>query len=204
MRKINRDSIPHLVECALIVIRGYFHTILTRIIASWWKVQVGTYGKFHGIPMFRRLPGSTIKIGSHCTFNSAYWSNLIGINHRCILATLHEDAVIEIGNNCGFSGTAIGAASKIIIGSQVLCGANTIITDTDWHVISLEDRMKKVLGATSPVSIEDGVWIGTNVVVLKGVTIGAGTIVAANSVVTKSLPPGVIAAGQPAMVIRKI
>jgi acetyltransferase-like isoleucine patch superfamily enzyme len=111
---------------------------------------------------------------------------------------LIEGATIEIGSNCGFSGTVISSASKIVIGENVRCGANTLITDTDWH--TNDPRT----GPDAPVIIERGVWLGVNVIVLKGVTIGERTLVAAGSIVTKSLPPGVIAAGLPARVIREV
>jgi acetyltransferase-like isoleucine patch superfamily enzyme len=123
---------------------------------------------------------------------------MIGINHPCIISTLKEGARIEIGANCGFSGTVISSAVTIVIGDNVRCGANTIITDTDWHT---DDPRT---GPDAPVLIGKDVWLGINVSVLKGVTIGERTLVAAGSIVTKSLPAGVIAAGQPAKVLRDV
>ena len=64
--------------------------------------------------------------------------------------------------------------------------------------------MENERGGSSAVVVEDDVWLGMNVVVLKGCRIGKGTVVAANSVVTRSLPAGVIAAGVPARVIREL
>ena len=105
---------------------------------------------------------------------------------------------------CGFSGTVIAAAESIVIGDRVLCGANVTITDTDWHAINLSERSTPGTAASAPVSIEDDVWIGLGAVVLKGVTIGRGTVVAAGSVVTRSLPEMVIAGGNPARVIGQL
>jgi galactoside O-acetyltransferase len=85
-----------------------------------------------------------------------------------------------------------------------MAGANTTITDTDWHPVGAVERVGGKVGASAPVIIEDDVWLGLNVVVLKGVTIGAGTVVAANSVATSSVPPRVVAAGIPARVVRPI
>ncbi len=79
-----------------------------------------------------------------------------------------------------------------------MVGANSCIYDTDWHPVDPARRATGEAGASIPVIIEDDVWLGANVVVLKGVTIGAGSIIAANSVVTKSIPPGVVAGGTPA------
>ena len=86
-----------------------------------------------------------------------------------------------------------------------ICVANVAIMDTDWHSLDAEQRQAGTAGpAPTPVLIEDDVWLGMNVTVLKGVSIGARTVVAAGSVVTRSLPADVIAAGQPARVVRAV
>jgi acetyltransferase-like isoleucine patch superfamily enzyme len=82
-----------------------------------------------------------------------------------------------------------------------MCGANVAIMDTDWHSLDAEQWQAGIAGAALPILIEEDVWLDMNVTVLKGVTIGARTIVAAGSVVSRSLPADVIAAGQPARVI---
>jgi acetyltransferase-like isoleucine patch superfamily enzyme len=166
--------------------------------ARWWGVKVGHGCRFFGHPTLRRHPLSRITIGPDCEFRSSHSSNLIGVNRPCIISTLKKDAKLEIGSRSGFSGTVIGCASAITIGQNVRCGANTLITDTDWHT---DDPRS---GPDAPVIIESGVWLGANVTVLKGVTIGENSVVAAGSLVTKSLPPNVIAAGFPAKVIRQI
>lgn len=170
------------------------------ISAQWWGVQLGKNAVFLGKCHFKRYPGTTISIANNCTFFSTPTSNLIGINRPCMISTLGSDykATISIGNHCGFSGTVIGAFKSITLGNNVRCGANTLITDSDWH---LDDPRS---GTPSDVVIEDNVWLGVNSVVLKGVTIGANTVIGANSVVTKSIPANVIAAGNPCKVIRQL
>jgi acetyltransferase-like isoleucine patch superfamily enzyme len=128
----------------------------------------------------------------------------MGINHPCILATLDDNAVIKIGDGCGFSGTAIGAALSVTLGDRVMVGVNSAICDTDWHPIDPQRRAAGDTGAVKAVTIEDDVWLGANVVVLKGVTIGAGSTIAANSVVTKSIPAGVVAGGNPARALKRV
>lgn len=120
-----------------------------------------------------------------------------------MLSTLRNKARVSIGNNCGFSGTVIAAAESISIGSNVICGANVTITDTDWHHVDPTKRRDEST-STAPIVVEDNVWLCMNVTVLKGVTIGFGSVIAANSVVTKSIPDSVIAAGQPAKVVKKL
>lgn len=161
-------------------------------------VRLGKGCRFIGKTYFRRFPGSKISIGEGCTFRSIPVSNPSGINRPCILTTLSKGAAIEIGNSCGFSGTTIVSESRIIIGSRVRCSPNTWIIDTDGH--GDDPRVTP----SAPICIESGVWLGANVSVLKGVTIGENTLVAAGSIVTRSLPAGVVAGGVPAKILREI
>lgn len=166
--------------------------------AAWWGVKIGGNARFDGKCYFKRYPKSTIKIGSNCEFLSRPNSNLIGIDRPCMISTLTEVAKLEIDDNAGFSGTVIGAFSSIRLGKNVRCGANTLITDSDWH--PGDPRV----GEAKPVIIGDNVWLGINVVVLKGVEIGENSIIGANSLVTKSIPANVIAAGNPCREISKL
>jgi acetyltransferase-like isoleucine patch superfamily enzyme len=204
MQRINRDSLPHLVACLAGICKSLVHTGMVRSAARWWGIELGGGCRFYGLPLFRRLPGSRIRVGRNCDFRSAVWSNQVGLNRRCTVSTLSRSALIEIGEGCGFSSTAISAAQCVRLGKRVMCGANVAIMDTDWHSLDAEQRQAGTAGLSTPVLIEDDVWLGMNVTVLKGVTIGARTVVAAGSVVTRSLPADVIAAGQPARVVRAV
>ncbi len=166
--------------------------------AKWWGIPLGKGVSFDGNTYFKRYPKSNISIGNYCQFRSRINSNLIGINRPCSISTLSEMAIITIGNNCGFSGTVIGAYKHIKIGDNVRCGANTLITDSDWH---WDDPRS---GIPANVVIEDNVWLGVNSVVLKGVTIGKNTVIGANSVVTKNIPANVVAAGNPCKVLKEL
>ncbi len=198
MRKFNRDTISHYCHHSLRSVSIFWYSYWARISTYWWNIDVGPNSKFAGLMKFYRYPNSQIKIGANCRFSSTSTSNLIGINRPCIFSTLNPDAQIIIGNKCGFSGTVIGAASQITLGSNVRCGANTTITDTDWH---LDDPRSN---EPQPIHIGDSVWLGMNVTILKGVTIGKGSFIGANSLVTKSVPANVIAAGNPAKIIKKL
>lgn len=158
---------------------------------------------FFGLPKFVRHPFSQIIISDNCSLRSSRNSNLIGINRPCIFSTHGKNAVIRIGKNSGFSGTVIGALERIEIGSNVLCGANTLITDFDWHDLDPEKRMSSK-GRAKPIIINDNVFIGYGSTILKGVTIGKNSIVGANSTVTRDIPDNCIAAGNPAIVLKKL
>lgn len=102
----------------------------------------------------------------------------------------------------------IGAISKIVIGKGVLIGANVLITDHYHGKIDTEELKippaKRKLYSKGPVIIEDNVWIGENVAILPGVTIGKNAIIGANSVVTKDVPSNSVVGGNPARVIKSL
>ncbi len=178
-------------------VRKFFGNI-NYLRAYIWTVKVGKGAAFYGKTHFFKAKDSKIEIGENCIFNSAVGSNWIGIDRPCMISTQGYGAKIIIGDNCGFSGTVIGAFKLIKLGKNVRCGANTLITDSDWH---LDDPRTS---APAEIIIEDNVWLGVNCVVLKGVTIGENSLIGANSLVTKSIPANVIAAGNPCKVIKPI
>lgn len=91
---------------------------------------------------------------------------------------------------------------KISIGNNVLIGPNVGIYTVN-HAFDSKERSQRYEHSL-PVNIGDDVWIGGNVSILGGVTVGSDSIIAAGSVVTKDIPSGVIAAGNPAKIIREI
>ena len=92
--------------------------------------------------------------------------------------------------------------NKVLIGNDVLIGPNILIT-TVGHPISPKGR-RKHLGVTCPVVIGDDVWIGGNVTILPGVTIGSNVVIGAGAVVTRDIPDNSLAVGVPARVIKEI
>jgi maltose O-acetyltransferase len=100
--------------------------------------------------------------------------------------------------------SAIAEHTSITIGKRVLIGTGVEVLDSDFHGISIKDRGQTKAEWSKPVVIEDDVFLGSNVRVLKGVTIGKGSVIANSSVVVKDIPTGVIAGGNPARVIKAI
>lgn len=164
---------------------------------------MANHQNFSVYPIIHKHPTGNLIIGNNAIFRSAEWSNTAGLNRRCVLSA-SRDAEVIIGNDCGFSSTVIAASDSITIGDRVLCGANCTIVDTDRHSVDPIHRTTHKQAKSKPVVIGDDVWLGMNVVILKGVEIGKGTSVAANSVVTKPLPPNILAAGTPANKIRDL
>ena len=112
-------------------------------------------------------------------------------------------AKIHIGDgtyiNNGF--VAIAEQTSIEIGKNCLIGSRVEIYDSDFHAKNPAARVSGVSHLGSPVKILDSVFIGSNVRILKGVTIGDGAVIGHGSVVTKSIPAHCVAAGVPAKVI---
>ncbi|MDB5280394.1 MAG: acyltransferase [Ferruginibacter sp.] len=186
-----------------LAVNCFFSSLLMSVKLKIKKVGVGNNVKFYGLAIFSRTADSFISVDDNTCFRSSPHSNLIGIKASCIVATHGPGAAIIIGQNCGFSGTVIGALKKISIGNDVLCGANTLITDFDWHGIAPDKRLNS-LGESKEVIIGNNVFIGYGSTILKGVTIGENSVIGANSVVTKSIPANVIAGGNPCRVVRPL
>lgn len=113
---------------------------------------------------------------------------------------------LRIGNGSSLQqGCKVAAAESITIGNEVMIADNVFITDHD-HIFDHPQQPPALVRElrTAPVVIEDGCWLGYGSVVLKGVRIGARSVIGANAVVTKDIPPYSVAVGNPARVIRKI
>lgn len=152
-----------------------------------------------------RSERSAISIGSHSRI-------------RGQLVKLGHGGLIKIGNSC-FVGenSRVWSGVEITIGDRVLISHDVNIHDTISHSLSAASRHRHVeqifaeghprsfedLPPQAPILIEDDVWIGFSSTILKGVTIGRGAVVGAASVVTKSVEPFTVVAGNPARVIGK-
>lgn len=104
--------------------------------------------------------------------------------------------------NNGF--VAIAEHTQITIGKRCLIGTNCEILDSNFHGLSIKNRGCSAASWAKPVVVEDDVFLGSNVKIQKGVTIGYGSVIANGSIVTKNIPPLSIAGGNPARVIKSI
>jgi acetyltransferase-like isoleucine patch superfamily enzyme len=188
---------------ARLMLLEIYSKVVMFFLLAFWGIKTGRRVRFFGITYMVRHPNSVIQIGDGSTFRSSFISNLIGVNRHCLLSTHSKLAKIIIGKNCGFSGSVIGAKVGITIGNDVLCGANTLITDFDWHGIP-PDQRRTSTGQSKEIIIENNVFIGYGTVILKGVTIGKNSVIGANSVVSKNIPENVIAGGNPCKVIKNL
>lgn len=121
-----------------------------------------------------------------------------------LLQPRSTESVITVGACTQMSNNvSIVAMGKISIGAHCLIGDMTQILDCDAHEIEPNKRGAGV-GPIEPVSIGDNVWIGSRVLILRGVVIGNNSVIGAGSIVTRSIPPNSLAVGAPAKVVRQI
>lgn len=144
-----------------------------------------------------------LRIGKNVIINSGVQANPVG-GHHTILLFKGDDALIEIGDAAGISNATICAREHVYIGNGVYLGAGCKIFDTDFHSADYDERVADTSIPSRPVRIEDKVFIGSDAIVLKGVTIGERSVVGAGAVVAKSIPPGEIWGGNPAKFIKKL
>jgi acetyltransferase-like isoleucine patch superfamily enzyme len=186
-----------------------------RVENDWWKEPIpgnvfwgeGFYAETAQIFRFMRSKKErAIEIGNHVSCYAGV-SFALGQNGTC-----------KIGDFSLINGAMIMAEERIEIGAFCLISWNVGIADSDFHPIDAalrrldvmalapfyKDRPPRPSIAAKPVFIKDNVWIGFNAVILKGVTIGENSIVAAGAVVTKDVPPNSVVAGNPGVIVKRL
>ncbi|MEH0018514.1 MAG: acyltransferase [Desulfobacter sp.] len=149
-------------------------------------------------PWFIELFGGPVSIGSHVT--------LLGCADKRTRLTVWSDRKdidgIRIGDHVLISpGVRISAANSISIADSCMLASHAYVTDSDWHGVYDRSLPPATL---SRVVLDENVWIGDSAIVCKGVTIGKNSIIGAGAVVTSDIPANVIAAGNPARVVRTL
>lgn len=138
------------------------------------------------------------------------WGRMVIGDRVQLVATLSpialiagSDGLLEIGDGAYINyGCNISAEQHIRIGPRCNLGTDVIMMDNDYHRLEPERRNERPPSA--PIILEENVWIGARAIVLRGVTIGAGSVIAAGSIVTRDVPPRSVAAGNPARVIKQL
>lgn len=146
--------------------------------------------RIHGRLKLIRRHG-TVKIGRRTTI----WP---GVKLTSLGASPDAPARLSIGEFSSIGDrTQIHCCDRVTIGDYVLVSWDVNILENNFHTTT-DGGIK-----AAPITIGDRVWIGCRVIILAGVTIGEGSIVAAGSVVTRDVPPGTLVAGNPAKIIRE-
>jgi acetyltransferase-like isoleucine patch superfamily enzyme len=169
-------------------------------------IELGEKVNFNKRPIIQLHPKAKLIIGDNTTINPDNYGYHVNMFSKCKLMADRENAVIKIGSNTRIHGSAIHAYKSISIGDNCLIAANCQIIDCNGHDLSFDnvDNRINTQGHAKAVVIENSVWLGTGVIVLPGVTIGRGSVISANSVVSCDVPPMCVAGGNPLQIIKKI
>ena len=170
--------------------------IWENMLTVWWSwnfqrycSQVGTGTRILGPCSI--FGGGNIRAGDHLVVRSRPYIR--------VQIFVTPGANLRLGNNVFINqGARISCSEEISIGNGCQIGDECVIIDNDYHQVG------QTSAKCAPICLEDNVWLGLRVIVLRGVTIGEGSVMAAGSVVTRSVPPYSFAAGVPARVIRSL
>jgi acetyltransferase-like isoleucine patch superfamily enzyme len=212
IRKILGYSLADIISYAYILtqkeLSGFWGTLMFGVKALVFGVKRGRGIKCFGPIHISRFPYSEICIGNNVIIvSSSIRASAASIFARTKLRTHTRSAKIIIEDDVGMNGTSITARSRTVrIGKGTMIAANCIILDGDYHALWLPES--RVINPDSEsdadVIIGKNVWICDRCVILKGVEIGENSVVAAGSIVTKNIPPNVLAGGVPAKIIRAL
>lgn len=182
-----------------------FRGLILRIISIKARFKYNNV-VFKGWSIVHAFKGSSISIGKKTSLYSSFSSNMLGLYQRIIIVARYGGK-IEIGENCGISGSTIYAFDSIKIGNYTRVGANCKIIDNDFHPIELDYRHKGLneqYTRRAPIVIGKDCFIGMNSIILKGTTLGNNVIVGAGSVVHGTFPDNCIIAGNPAKIVKML
>ena len=189
---MRKDHRPYIVKKAYLKFQRFYANHFLR-------PQLDFLGKGFAFmrPWHVELFGGPIRIGNYAT--------VIATSDKKVRLSVWPEAAgsgsIVFGDYILICpGVRISSAARIDIGDNCMLANGVYITDADWH--GIYDRVS--LGRAEPVRLKKNVWVGDGAIVCKGVTIGENSIIGAGAIVVNSIPDNCIAAGNPAVVVRRL
>jgi acetyltransferase-like isoleucine patch superfamily enzyme len=174
------------------------------------NVQLGADSVLTGSQLFRRFFSErdpAVTIGAHCHLED-------------VQLALGKRAVVHVGDHVFAAGLMLLAEQEIRVGQRVIFSFHVVIADSDFHPLDPAQRILDAIAisplhagtdrpprpaiVSAPVCIEDDVWIGPSVTILKGVHIGAGAFIEPGSLVTRNVPARARVLGNPAQIIGEV
>lgn len=182
-------------------------TLITRILFFLNGIDFKSGLSSSGLPNIHISRKGMCSIGKNLILGNWYVINASGFRAKSKIE-VRNNAILTIGDNVGMTSATIMCHQKVTIGNYVMIGVGTHIYDTDFHnidpILRTEKKDPRETVKTAPVIIYDNVFIGAFSIILKGVTIGKNSVVAAGSVVTKSIPQNQVWGGNPAKFIKEL
>lgn len=181
--------------------------VLLRLLSGF---SAGRSVRFNGRPRIEIEGDGKIHLSDGVVLNSLRHRYHTVMPDRVHLRSV-QSGVIDVGKRTRIHGSSVTAYERVTIGNRCLIAAGCMIMDCGGHDLSFPDVHRRIelqnckgeqnIGRISPVCIEDDVWLGASSIVMPGVTIGRGSVVAAGAVVTKDVPEMTVVGGNPAALI---
>jgi acetyltransferase-like isoleucine patch superfamily enzyme len=186
-RKLLAADKMHVMRIALSYVRGFAWAHFLRLIGK--RITIGKSLRLFAFPRLAYATGE-ISLGSNLTMGQ-------------VLISVAPNSRLSIGQNCFINDySRIVSSYGCFIGNNVMIGELVSILDSDHALDQSEIPMTTQGFVGAPIVVEDDVWIGRGVAILKGVRIGKGAVIGANAVVNRDIPPYSIAVGVPARVVK--
>jgi acetyltransferase-like isoleucine patch superfamily enzyme len=178
-------------------------SIIWRLEARFKGVVFQGSSDILGRPIISIAKGGLIQIGDGVRIYSSTRANPLGLARPSVLRALAPNARVLLADRVGLSGAVLCAGSVIEIGENTLVGAGAMLIDNDFHLpVGDCDWNDDCTSNARPIKVGRGVFIGTQSIILKGVTIGDRAVIGAGAVVTKDVPAHHLAVGNPARLIQ--
>jgi acetyltransferase-like isoleucine patch superfamily enzyme len=188
---------------------GAAMNLLRRAASSIWVLEARVKGVqvrgrliLAGRPIISVAPGSVLVLGDGVSLFSAVRANPLACFQPCVLRTLAPGAELDLGQDVGLSGTVVCAARSVRVGEGTIFGSGAVVIDNDFHAPDGAYGWRNDYAQAKPITIGKGVFVGARAIILKGVSIGDRAVIGAGTVVTRDVPAGAVAAGNPARIVR--
>lgn len=195
--------------------RAFYGAVLQHRVRAKRDIWIGSRTVLDGAERIVVRPGGALRIGLGAFgLSSEYDVSVVRVREG---AAFHCDGIVSLqrgvrvvvdggrltighATNINGIGTKILCAQEISIGAECTFSWDVQLLDNDFHALVVDGVERP---SVAPIRIGDRVWVGTRAVILKGVTIGDGAVVAAGAVVTRDVPAGAVVGGSPAAVIAR-
>lgn len=193
--------------------RAFYGGVVRHRVLARRAIWVGSRAVVDGAERISVSPGGALRVGlGSFGLTSEHDTSVIRVRKD---ASMHIDGVVSLQRgvrivvdsgrlSIGHETNVNGLGTKILVADAITIGAGCTFSwdvqllDNDFHTMTVDGKQQP---SSAPIVIGDRVWVGTRAIVLKGVTIGDGAVVAAGAIVTKDVPAGAVVAGIPAKVI---
>lgn len=200
------EARPFLWRPLLAVRYAFARFVLPSLLSMMPGLRVAGRLHLRGFPSILIMRHAEIVLDDDVKLNSLNEGYHLNMHSPVKLMASRPSAFIYIGARTRIHGSCIHAQSRIVIGHDCLIAANSQIFDCNGHDVAFDDpsRRAESVGTPRDILIGDFVWIGANCLILPGVTIGDGSVIAAGSVVRDDVPPNTVVSGNPAIPMRRV